>query len=130
MRLINLPLHPLSRPGEAREGHDRPAQHCHDAPRRCGAARARAVLAQILPEPHAALLTGILLGDDAGMSPELQDAFGATGTSHIITISGFNIAIIAGLFYAAATGLFGRRHGLWIAMLGVAAYTLLVGAGA
>ena len=89
---------------------------------------ARAVLAQIFLEPHAALVTGILLGDDNAMSAELKDAFSATGTSHIFAISGFNIAIVAGLFYAAATGLFGRRHGLWVALLGVAAYTLLVGA--
>ena len=53
--------------------------------------RARAVLAQILFESHAALLTGILLGDDSGISPELNDAFSATGTSHIIAISGFDI---------------------------------------
>jgi competence protein ComEC len=53
-------------------------------------ARARAVLGQIFADPHAALLTGILLGDDSGMSPALRDAFSATGTSHIIAISGFN----------------------------------------
>ena len=46
------------------------------------------MLARIFPEPHAALLTGILLGDNSGMSPELKDAFSATGTSHIIAIPG------------------------------------------
>jgi competence protein ComEC len=51
-------------------------------------ARARAVLGQIFAEPHASLLTGILLGDDSGMPAELRDAFSATGTSHIIAISG------------------------------------------
>ena len=44
-------------------------------------------------------------------------------------ICGFNIAIIAGLFSVAATRLFGRRHGAWVAIAGIATYTVLVGAG-
>lgn len=51
-------------------------------------ARAKNVIAQILPEPQASLLTGILLGDDSGITHSVQDAFRATGTSHIIAISG------------------------------------------
>jgi competence protein ComEC len=51
-------------------------------------ARAKGVIAQILPEPQASLLTGILLGDDSGITHDVQDAFRATGTSHIIAISG------------------------------------------
>ena len=51
-------------------------------------ARARGVIAQILPEPSASLLTGILLGDDAGLPTDVQDEFRRTGTTHIIAISG------------------------------------------
>ena len=51
-------------------------------------ARAKNVIAQILPEPQASLLTGILLGDDSGITHSVQDAFRTTGTSHIIAISG------------------------------------------
>ena len=51
-------------------------------------ARAKNVIAQILPEPQASLLMGILLGDDSGITHSVQDAFRATGTSHIIAISG------------------------------------------
>ena len=50
-------------------------------------ARAKNVVAQILPEPQASLLTGILLGDDSGIPKSVQDAFRATGTSHVIAIS-------------------------------------------
>ena len=48
------------------------------------------VIAQTLrvPEPQASLLTGILLGDDAGIPKSVQGAFCTTGTSHIIAISG------------------------------------------
>jgi len=51
-------------------------------------ARAKNVIAQILPEPQASLLTGILLGDDSGIPKSVQDAFRTTGTSHVIAISG------------------------------------------
>ena len=50
--------------------------------------RAKNVIAQILPDPQASLLTGILLGDDAGIPKSVQDAFRTTGTSHVIAISG------------------------------------------
>jgi competence protein ComEC len=53
-------------------------------------ARAKNVIAQILPEPQASLLTGILLGDDSGIPKSVQDAFRTTGTSHLIAISGYN----------------------------------------
>ena len=50
--------------------------------------RAKNVIAQILPEPQASLLTGILLGDDSGIPKSVQVAFRMTGTSYIIAISG------------------------------------------
>jgi competence protein ComEC len=53
-------------------------------------ARAQATTAKILPEPYAALLTGILLGVETGIPRDLYDRFNATGTSHLIVISGFN----------------------------------------
>jgi competence protein ComEC len=92
--------------------------------------RALEILEQIFPEPHAALLQGILLGVESGIPPDLQQAFSATGTSHIVAISGFNIAILAGLFAALANRAFGAQRGALIAILGIAAYTVLVGAGA
>ncbi|MDX9991332.1 MAG: ComEC/Rec2 family competence protein [Anaerolineales bacterium] len=84
----------------------------------------------LFPDPEASLLHGILLGDDDGMSPDLQQAFKNTGTSHIIAISGFNIAIIVAIFLAFFSRIFGKRIGALFAILGIVAYTLLVGAEA
>jgi competence protein ComEC len=50
--------------------------------------RAYVVIQQILPEPQASLLSGILLGVDAGLPVVVQEDFRATGTTHIIAISG------------------------------------------
>ena len=50
--------------------------------------RAFVVIQQILPEPQASLLSGILLGVDAALPVVVQEDFRATGTTHIIAISG------------------------------------------
>ena len=84
----------------------------------------------IFPDPEASLLAGILLGVDTGLPKDLQQAFKDTGTAHIIAISGFNIAIIAGLFFALFSRVLGQLRGSILAILGIALYTFLVGADA
>jgi competence protein ComEC len=89
--------------------------------------RGRAVIRAALPEPQAALLTGILLGDDSGMPEATHDAFRNTGMTHIIAISGFNIVLIIGLL-DRLTGPLPRRPATLVIMLLLALYALLVGA--
>ncbi len=60
-------------------------------------AAAETAIAELLPEPSAALLTGILLGNDSGIPPDLKQNFADTNTAHIIAISGFNVAILIGV---------------------------------
>ncbi len=93
-------------------------------------ARVQAVIAQILPEPQASLLTGILLGIESGIPANVQEAFRITGTSHVIAISGFNMTLLAGLLSAVATRLFGKRYDFYIIVTGLFLYTVLVGASA
>lgn len=92
--------------------------------------RAHRVVVSLFPPPEAPLLDGILLGLDQSLPPAIEEAFRRTGTSHIIAISGFNMAVLAGLF----AGLFGRVFSRWwatlIALTAMALYTLLVGGGA
>ncbi len=84
----------------------------------------------LFPDPEASLMAGILLGVQAGISPELQEAFRITGTSHIIVISGFNITIIAGMLTLIFSRILGRYKGSCAAAIGIILYTLLVGANA
>ncbi len=93
-------------------------------------AHALQTLQKLLPEPQASLLIGILLGVETGIPQDLQDAFSATGTSHIVAISGFNLAIVAQLFAALAARGVGKQRAFWPAVAGVWLYTLLVGASA
>lgn len=85
---------------------------------------------RLFNDPEASLLAGILLGVDTGLTKDLQDAFKNTGTAHIIAISGFNIAIIAGIFFSMFKTIFGERLGAVFAILAIAFYTFLVGADA
>ncbi len=88
------------------------------------------VITHILPEPHAALLSAILLGKRSGIPASLYAQFNATGTSHIIVISGSNIAILCGVLLRVVTRLAGRRIALYASLLGITAYVLLAGADA
>lgn len=92
--------------------------------------RAQTTIAQLIPEPQAALLTGILLGNDNGLPPELNDAFRTTGMTHIIAISGFNIAILVAILVRLAEPFLSRRGSVVFALVGISFYTVLVGADA
>ncbi len=84
----------------------------------------------LFPDPEASLLAGILLGVESGIPADVRGAFQATGTAHIIAISGFNITIIAGLLTNLFGRAFGRHPGYWLAGIGIGLYTVLVGADA
>jgi competence protein ComEC len=94
--------------------------------------RARAglesTLRTALPEPHASLVAGIVLGTRAGSPPELRSALAATGASHIVAVSGFNVAVVAALVQILALRLFGRPWALLPMLAAVWGYVLLVGA--
>ena len=85
-------------------------------------------IARLLPQPESALLAGILLGDDRALPQNVSDAFRATGITHIIAVSGFNVAIISGLFIGLLGRLLRARFAIPLAILAVAGYTLLTGA--
>jgi competence protein ComEC len=92
--------------------------------------RAYVVIQQILPEPQASLLSGILLGIEAGMPADVQEDFRTTGTSHIIAISGYNIVILIGIFSTITVGLVGRRRAFYIIVVALMAYAIMVGGSA
>ncbi len=84
-----------------------------------------------VPEPAAALGAGILLGVRSGISPEISDAFAAAGLTHVVAISGWNIAIVAAIVAAALRPLQRRPGGRWLVPLmtaaSISAYVVLTG---
>lgn len=51
------------------------------------------------PSAARAVLTALVLGDASGLRDADWDAFRLTGTSHLVAISGFNLAIVAGFAF-------------------------------
>jgi competence protein ComEC len=90
---------------------------------------ARRVLLRELPEPQASLAVGILLGLQSSIPGDVTANFSATGTSHILVISGWNISIIAAALYSLANGLhISKRKAFWPILVCIWLYTLFVGA--
>jgi competence protein ComEC len=87
-------------------------------------------LATVLPQPEAALAAGILYGSRSAMPQDLKDDMNATGTSHLVAVSGQNVTIVAGIIIAALAWLIGRRPAAWVALVAIGGYVLLVGAEA
>ncbi len=76
----------------------------------------------------AGIVTAILIGDRAGLGPEVERRLQEAGTYHVIAISGGNIAILAGLLL----GLFRLAHApprlaSTLTMVALGAYAALVG---
>ncbi|MBI3733127.1 MAG: ComEC/Rec2 family competence protein [Chloroflexi bacterium] len=92
--------------------------------------RAHATISQSLPEPQASLLTGVLLGIDRDLPDQTREAFNRTGTTHILALSGYNIAIAAGFFFVLARLIVRKRHAWALVTLGIILYVVLVGASA
>lgn len=67
------------------------------------------VINQLLPEPHAGLLSGILFGTRAALAADFVDALTKTGTLHIVALSGMNISILAGCSVSVLLPLVSRR---------------------
>ena len=90
--------------------------------------RAYQKINQFYTQPEASLLSGILLGIETDIPEDVEEAFQVTGTTHIIAISGFNIAIITGLFMFLARRVTRNRwKALIIAIIGICIYTTMVG---
>ena len=78
---------------------------------------------------RAALLTGIVLGDDANVSEGLRTRFRASGLYHLLAVSGQNVALVAAGMLALVWVLgLSRRVGEVGALAAIAAYVLAVGA--
>ena len=79
-----------------------------------------------LPEPEAGLASGILVGLRDRVDRELTAAFTAVGATHVVAISGWNIAIVASSL-AALAGRFARRRRMALTAVAIVAYVVFVG---
>ncbi|MES2209934.1 MAG: ComEC/Rec2 family competence protein [Chloroflexota bacterium] len=79
-----------------------------------------------VPEPEAGLASGILIGLRDRVDRDLSAAFTAVGATHVVAISGWNIAIVATTL-AALAGRVARRRRMLLTALAIVAYVVFVG---
>lgn len=94
-----------------------------------GAARVREALRASVdhrPDDQAVLVPSLVVGDDAGLDPDLARDFQMTGLTHLLAVSGTNLTLMVG-FLLVLGGAFGIR-GRWryaIAVGGIVGFVLL-----
>jgi competence protein ComEC len=83
---------------------------------------------QHLPPASAALLAGLLIGERTDLPSEMQNGFRRAGVYHILAVSGFNVALIAGsVFFGLAIVRVPRRIAAAVAILILIAFAIIVG---
>ena len=87
----------------------------------------RSAIEAVLPQPHAAVLLGVVLGIRGGVPLRLEQALQATGLVHLLVLSGLKVAVFARLEGSALTPLLGRWSTLPVLAL-VGLYALAGGA--
>ena len=86
-------------------------------------------IAEVMPEPQAALTQGVLLGIRYNIPAEVRDDFITTGTAHLLAISGLHLSIVAGILLSIGIWLFGKKRFIyiWLALGIIWLYAILTG---
>jgi len=64
---------------------------------------------------NAPLMEALITGERGGISPSVREAFEATGTAHLLAISGLHVGIVAVFFYGLFLSLLKRSERLMLA---------------
>lgn len=85
------------------------------------------VIGQVLPEPQASLLMGILLGIQQSLPQDFYQALKTSGTLHIVVASGMNISLTAGILLNFLVKFLNRKLALFVSLVCILIYCLLAG---
>jgi competence protein ComEC len=84
----------------------------------------------VVPEPGGGLAAAILIGLRDRVDRDVAASFTTAGVSHIVAISGWNIAILSATIAAMLRGFLSRRRRAAVTVAAIVAYTLFAGASA
>jgi len=70
------------------------------------------LIATHLAEPQAGVLAALVIGSDTPLPRELRDAFSRAGVSHVLSISGLHVGLVAATAYAVLRWLLARSRWL------------------
>jgi len=86
-------------------------------------------ISEVFPEPHGALLSGLILGGKQSLGQEWLDIFKHAGIVHIVVLSGYNMTIVS-QWLVAGFRFLGFYGSLSVGTIGIVLFTLMTGAGA
>ena len=81
----------------------------------------------VLAPDEASLLGGITFGARSGFSQELREQMAASGTTHIVALSGYNITILVLAIFYVFNKFFSRRKTFYISIFTIVLFVLMVG---
>jgi competence protein ComEC len=76
--------------------------------------------------PESSLLAGLLLGVKQSLGKDWEDIFRRAGLSHVVVLSGFNIAIV-GTFFMWCFGFFGKRLKIIFGAIAIFLFAIMTG---
>lgn len=85
------------------------------------------VINQVLPEPHASLLAGLLFGTKTALPRDLYGALVTTGTIHIAALSGQNLSILSTMISDQLVWIIGKRGASAVTLLLIVWFVSFVG---
>ena len=74
-----------------------------------------ALIQRSLAEPQASVLSALIIGTAATLPTELRTAFNRAGVSHVLSISGLHVGLVAAVAYALCRWLLARSRWLLLA---------------
>lgn len=80
-----------------------------------------------LPLPESGLLAGILLGEKGALTKEVEESFRLAGLSHVVVLSGYNIAIVV-IFVGFIFSFLGAKLRIVASTVAIFLFVLLTGA--
>ncbi|MBX4209259.1 ComEC family competence protein [Candidatus Parcubacteria bacterium] len=83
----------------------------------------------LLPEPHASLAAGLILGEKASLPEQVIDDFKRSGLTHVLVLSGSNVTVVAESLLRAFSFL-PRAVGQSLGALSIVLFALMTGASA
>ncbi len=86
-------------------------------------------LKRVLGEPHAALASGLVVGEKAALGKDLMNDFRRAGLIHIVVLSGYNITIVA-VSVRRMLSFLPRTASIVLGGIGIILFGILVGGGA
>ena len=81
----------------------------------------------VLPEPHASLVAGIVLGSKSQISESFWQSLKNSGAAHVVVASGMNVTFVAGFLIAVLALYLPRKKALIPAVIGIWLYAVLSG---